>query len=93
MNKKLITRDALVYFFTLIILIIFLRDNFINLFEAAFLVMLYPLYIYTSTYYFSCTEEFENKTDNIIDKDNKYLANGSDDKKVNNNLYFRILKL
>lgn len=69
LNKMLYYKDSLVYLFSLTIVIFFLRDSKISIFEAVFLILLFPSYIIISSY--SHVNEDEQHQRDSISKFNK----------------------
>ena len=69
LNKMLYYKDSLVYLFSLTIVIFFLRDSKISIFEAVFLILLFPSYIIISSY--SNVNEDEQQQRDSISRFNK----------------------
>ncbi len=69
LNKMLYYKDSLVYLFSLTIVIFFLRDSKISIFEAVFLILLFPSYIIISSY--SHINEDEQQQRDSVSRFNK----------------------
>lgn len=83
-SKFFYYRDAAVYFITALLLMSFLIDNKIYLYEAIILIFLWPIYILINVLIFSrindnlekkekLLENDEKNQDNIINEEKKYV--------------------